>query len=274
MSMEIRIDSSRDPRVGAYRNLRDRHLIARRGLFVAEGRLIVRRVIESGRFVVRSLLLGDASRRALDDALSLLPAQVPVYVCAVEQLADLTGFNLHRGCLALVDRLPVRTVHDVIRDAKTVIVLDSVSNADNVGGVFRSAAAFGVDAVLLSPGCCDPLYRKAIRTSMGAALLVPFSRVDPWPLGLLHLREHGFSLVALTVSDASVSLDAYVAGDRPERVAVIVGAECSGLGAEVEALADSRVRIPIRRHVDSLNLSVAAGIALWGLLGLTPDSER
>jgi tRNA G18 (ribose-2'-O)-methylase SpoU len=274
MPTEIRIDSSRDPRVEAYRDLRDRHLIARRGLFVAEGRLIVQRVIESGQFVVRSLLLGDASRRALDPALAILPARVPVYVCAVEHLADLTGFNLHRGCLALVDRPPVRTVGDVVRDAKTVIVLDSISNADNVGGVFRSAAAFGVGAILLSPGSCDPLYRKAIRTSMGAALMVPFSRVEPWPAGLLYLRQRGFSLVALTLRDASVSLNAYVAGDCPERIAFLIGAEGSGLGAEVEALADSHVRIPIRRQVDSLNVSVAAGIALWSLLGLTPDSER
>ena len=274
MPTEFRIDSPDDPRVEAYRDLRDRELMARKGLFVAEGRLVVRRVIESGRFVVRSLLLSDASRRALDADLSVLPAPVPVYRCTMDICAGLTGFNLHRGCLALVHRPSLRNVTDVIQDATTLVVLDSVSNADNVGGVFRSAAAFGVDAVLLSPGCCDPFYRKAIRTSMGTVLSVPFARIAPWPRGLLDVRDRGFSLVALTLRHDSVSLATFVASARPTRMAVMIGAEGDGLGGDVEALADCRVRIPVRGQVDSLNLSVAAGIALWGLLGLTPNDEH
>ena len=150
----------------------------------------------------------------------------------------------------------------LVGPAKLVVALDGVGNADNVGGVFRNAAAFGVDAVLLGPTCCDPLYRKAIRTSMAATLRVPFSRVDDWAAALALLRAAGFAIVALTPREPAEDLAAFAARPRPGRVALLIGAEGAGLTSESEAAADYRVRIPIRPDVDSLNLAVACGIAL------------
>ena len=159
------------------------------------------------------------------------------------------------------------TLDEAAGSARRVVVLEGVANADNVGGAFRNAAAFGVDAVVLSPTCCDPLYRKAIRTSMGAALRVPFARAGAaeWPAALGRLRAAGFTLVALTLREPSETLDAFAARARPARLALIVGTEGAGLSAAVESSADVRVRIPIRGDVDSLNLASAVGIALYAL---------
>jgi tRNA G18 (ribose-2'-O)-methylase SpoU len=145
-----------------------------------------------------------------------------------------------------------------------------VSDADNVGSVFRNVAAFGAGPVLLSPACCDPLYRKAIRTSMAATLRVPFARVDPWPDRLSVLRAHGFALVALTPRDPAEDLDVFASRARGAKLALLIGNEGAGLTPAVEAAADYRVRIPIRSDVDSLNLAVAAGIAMYRLLLNSP----
>jgi tRNA G18 (ribose-2'-O)-methylase SpoU len=155
----------------------------------------------------------------------------------------------------------------VIASAQTMIVLEGVSNADNVGGVFRNAAAFGAGGVLLSPTCCDPLYRKAIRTSMGSSLRVPFTRAgdQDWPGVLTRVRAAGFTIVALTPREPAETLDAFAARPRASRVALMVGTEGAGLTPAVEATADHRVRIPIGDRVDSLNLAVAVGIALYAL---------
>ena len=144
-------------------------------------------------------------------------------------------------------------------------MLEAVANADNVGGIFRNAAAFGAGAVLLSPACCDPLYRKAIRTSMAAVLRVPFARCDDWPQDLVRLRDRGFRIVALTPREPAAMLADFAARPRPERVALLAGTEGAGLSAAAEQLADERVRIPIESAVDSLNVAVAVGIALHAL---------
>jgi tRNA G18 (ribose-2'-O)-methylase SpoU len=262
----IPIEGPTDPRVAEYRDLVDADLLRRRGLFVAEGRLVLRRVIDDGRFSVRSVLLNDTNRRALDDVLLKLALDVPVFVCDSADFLGITGFNLHRGCLALVDRPAPTASCELLRDARTLVVLEGVTNADNVGGVFRNVAALGGDGVLLSPTCCDPFYRKAIRTSMGATIRVPFSRIDDWPGGLADVRATGFTLVALTPRHPSQTLDQFAA-HRPARLAFLVGTEGAGLSEGAEAFADRRVRIPIRDEVDSLNLSVATGIALARLSG-------
>jgi tRNA G18 (ribose-2'-O)-methylase SpoU len=150
----------------------------------------------------------------------------------------------------------------VLRDARLVVALEDVANADNVGGVFRNVAAFGADAVLLSPSCCDPFYRKAIRTSMAATLRVPFVRINAWPEGLSDLRTRGFTLVALTPREPAQALDAFARAARPDRLVLLVGAEGAGLSPAVERAAHVRLRIPVRPVVDSLNLAVATGIAL------------
>lgn len=266
---QIHIDSSDDPRVSEYRHLAAPESIRSRGHFVAEGRLVVQRLIEDGRYGVRSLLVSPTARHALEPSLARLDPCVPVYVCALDLFLDITGFNIHRGCLALVERPPPTPAADVLALTDLVVVLEGVANADNVGGVFRNAAAFGAGAVLLSPGCCDPLYRKAVRTSMAATLTIPFARIDDWPGGLTVLRAAGFALVALTPREPATSLDDFVRCAPPQRIALMVGAEDAGLTAAVVATADHRVRIPISQEVDSLNLSVATGIALSRLSRLT-----
>jgi tRNA G18 (ribose-2'-O)-methylase SpoU len=175
---------------------------------------------------------------------------------------------VHRGCLALVERPRPASIDEVLRDARLVVVLEDVANADNVGGVFRNAAAFGVDAVLLSPSCCDPLYRKAIRTSMAATLQVPFARIADWPRGLAALGARGFTTVGLTPRAPAQSLDSFAAASRPARIALLVGNEGAGLSREAEAAAHHLVRVPIRPDVDSLNLVVATGIVLSRLTSL------
>jgi len=265
MSVE-RIECANDARAAAYRDLRDGGLLRARGLFVAEGRLVVRRAIEDGRYRIESLLVNDAALRDLAPSIERLDPSIPVFVCPADQFAGVTGFNVHRGCLALVHRPPETTVAALIEGASTLVVLEAVANADNVGGVFRNVAAFGADGVVLSPTTCDPLYRKAVRTSMAAVLRVPFARArgDEWPAAFDMMRARGFTLVALTPRAPSAALETFAAR-RPPRIALVVGAEGDGLTAEAEGAADERVRIPISGAVDSLNLAVAVGIALHEL---------
>jgi tRNA G18 (ribose-2'-O)-methylase SpoU len=280
-----RLADPADPRVMAYRGLSDAALLSSAGLFMAEGRLVVRRVLETERFRVRSLLLNHAAFQSLQPLLAHLDDRVPVFVCEASTFQPITGHHIHRGCLALVERpdsLQLDTLlasigersaasrspiaPHVPQSAKrtVLIALEAVSNPDNVGGVFRNAAAFAAAAVLLGPGCCDPFYRKAIRTSMAATLQVPHAAIDDWPHAFGRLRAHGFTIAALSPREPAVSLDSF-ASRAPRTVALLVGAEGNGLSPDVELAADVRVRIPISREVDSLNLSVAAGIALHRL---------
>jgi tRNA G18 (ribose-2'-O)-methylase SpoU len=271
MVMEV-VDTD-DPRLADYRALARPESIRARGLFVAEGRMVVERLLGDSRYVVRSMLLSRAAYAALERSLAPLDAAVPVYICRVREFLDITGFNIHRGCLALVERPVDLPLAQVIAGADLVIVLEEVANADNVGSVFRNADAFGAGGVLLTAGCCDPFYRKAVRTSMAATLRVPFARLAHWPAELAALRAAGFALVALTPRAPALTLDQF-ARQLPDRVALLVGTEGAGLTPGVEAAADYRVRIPIRPQVDSLNLSVAAGIALSRLAGLSRLTGR
>jgi tRNA G18 (ribose-2'-O)-methylase SpoU len=256
-----------DTRVAPFRAVRDGDLLRSRGLFVAEGRLVVRRVVEDGRYRVESVLVNEAALRDLEAAMAALDPDVPIMVCTAESFEDIAGYDVHRGCLALVHRPP--SVNAVALASTLLLVLEGVSNADNVGGVFRNAAAFGADGVLLSPTCCDPLYRKAIRTSMAATLRIPFARAgaDDWPGALTSVKAAGFTIVALTPRQPSETLAAFASRPRPARIALLLGTEGEGLTPEAEAAADYRVRIPIAGGIDSLNLAVATGIALYSLNG-------
>jgi tRNA G18 (ribose-2'-O)-methylase SpoU len=263
-----RIAGPGDPRVADYRDVAERDLVSRRGLFIAEGRLVLRRLIETGRYELRSVLVNEASYRQLEAMLSAVADRVPIYICRTDDFLGITGHDFHRGCLAMVERPRDCSVGDVLsapNPHRTVVVLEGVTDADNIGGVFRNAAAFTADAVLLSPTCSDPLYRKAIRTSMAATLRVPFARFDTWPSGLSSLRASGFTVVALTLKQPSITIDEFVSTQRTTRIALLVGTESEGLTADAEAGADIRVHIPIARDVDSLNLAVAVGIALHRL---------
>jgi tRNA G18 (ribose-2'-O)-methylase SpoU len=265
----IRLNDLDDPRVAAYRDVADALVLEARRLFVAEGRLVVRRLLARGGYRVQSLLLTDAARTGLGDVVDATSAGLPIYLVSSDAMRAITGFNLHRGCLALVERpavLPLGALLHQVRRAGRLVVLEEVANADNVGSVFRNAAAFSAAGVLLSPGCCDPLYRKAIRTSMGAALGVPFARVAEWPDGLAAVRAAGFALVALTPAADARDIGAFARDPRrPSRVALLVGTEGAGVSPAAYAAADVRVRIPMAAGVDSLNLATATGIALQRL---------
>ena len=251
-----------DPRLDDYRNVPDGELVRQRGLFVAEGRLVVRRLLVESSLVARSLMLTEAACRAMTEVLARRPA-VPVHLVTQPVMDQVAGFNVHRGCLAIGARPQPRHWQDAVTGARTIVVLERVSNADNVGGIFRSAAAFRVDAVLLDSATTDPLYRKAIRTSVGAALVVPFARAEPWPAVLDELRARGFATVALTPAPTAKTIRtvAKAIGGRP--FALVLGHEGEGLTDLALAACEYRARIPITSHVDSLNVATAAAIALY-----------
>jgi tRNA G18 (ribose-2'-O)-methylase SpoU len=260
-----RITSADDPRVSAYRGISDPALFRSSGLFVAEGRLVVKRLLSDPRFRVQSLLLNDAAYRDLTPLVDRAPAATEVLLCESSDFLGITGVNIHRGCLALVQRPQPAKLVDVIAGARRVVVLDGVGNADNVGSIFRNAAALGADAVIVGPGSCDPLYRKSIRTSMGAVLRVPFAYADELTTAMGAMRAEDLTCVALTPREPSELIDEVGARASGRRLALIVGAEGDGLTPAVESSADVRVRIPIADAVDSLNVGVAVGIALYAL---------
>jgi tRNA G18 (ribose-2'-O)-methylase SpoU len=257
----IAIDSAADPRLALYRGVRDPDLLREHGVFIAEGRMVVRRLLELPRFRTRSILVTPAARAQLTDLIERRGDDTPVYEADTELFRQLTGFDVHRGCLAIGERPAPLSWRDVSRNARTVLVLEDVGNPDNVGGLFRAAAALGADAVLLSPGCADPLYRKSIRTSMAATLTLPFAAAEPWPDVLHDLRRDGLEIVALTPS-GSEDLDDV---QRPSRLALLAGHEGRGLSESALAFADRRVRIPMTAGADSLNVVTAVAIVLYTL---------
>jgi len=259
------VESLDDPRVADYHELPDPTRRRDRGIFVAEGRLVVRRLLAS-RFPARSVLATASALEGLRDLLEPFGDRLPIYLAAAPTLRAVVGVNFHRGCLAVGDRSVEPALDGLVAAGRTLVLLEGVSNPDNVGGVFRNALAFGADAVVLSPGCGDPLYRKALRVSMGAALLTPFVHLPDWPGGLARLRAAGFTLIALTPDPGAVDITEL--GRRravPDRVALLLGAEGEGLGPAARAAADLAVRIDIDPRADSLNVATAAGIALHHL---------
>jgi tRNA G18 (ribose-2'-O)-methylase SpoU len=263
--MMVTIADLDDPRLAEYRNVPDPELLRAHGVFVAEGRQVVRHLLASARFETRSVLVSPAALEGLGDAIEARPA-LPVFVMPVDRLTALVGFNIHRGCLALGVRPPAvsATAWSQATARSTLLVAaERVGNADNLGGLFRNALAFGAGGILLSPGCCDPLYRKAIRVSMGAALRLPYAVDDRWPDGLLALRQRGARVLAMTPRRAARDLDeALASAGQGASVALIVGSEGEGLTEAAMAAADDGVRIPIATGVDSLNVAAAAAIAL------------
>lgn len=258
----IQVVRDDDPRIEPYRHVGDSHWLRERDLFVAEGRLVVARLFELGH-AVHSLLVTPAAHDALGP---IARADCPVYVASPAMVNAVTGFNFHRGCLALAHRPPSRPL-DSFAGARRLIALERVGNPDNVGGIFRSGAALGVDGVILSPGSGDPLYRKAVRTSMGAALRLPFSIVEAWPGALNELHRMGFVVAALSPSGA-VTLDDFATSIAPgTRIALVAGAEGPGLSPAALNAAATSVRIPVDSHSDSLNVVVAVAIALQRLRG-------
>jgi tRNA G18 (ribose-2'-O)-methylase SpoU len=273
----IRVDSIDDPRLAGYGQIGDERWLAARGWFVAEGRFVVERLVLARRQRVLSLLVNEAALAALAPVLDGLDA--PIFVCAPRFFERLTGHHFHRGCLALAERPGEPDEAALLAGARTLVVLDRVADADNVGSVFRSSLALGVAALWLGPGCADPLSRKAIRTSMAATLRVPFvgtrrreagsaeNGAGPerlWPECVESLAARGFVLLALSPREPSLELCDYSPG-AGARVALLVGSEGAGLSPELEAAAHTRLGIAMEPGVDSLNLGVATGIALHWL---------
>jgi tRNA G18 (ribose-2'-O)-methylase SpoU len=246
-------------RVAAYRHIADPDQLRDLGLFVAEGRLVVRRLIDLQHWAIDSILVTKPAAEAL---LDILPkTNAPVYVGSQEVMNSLAGFNIHRGCLALVRR-PVTPTLDRIAAGPLarVLLLEGVNNPDNIGGLFRSAAAFGIELVVLGPESGDPLYRKAIRTSMGATLSVPFVQAPQWPGAIRDLRADGFTVVALTPAMGAAPLEEIF---PHAKLALLVGSEGTGLTEAAMNTATLRIRIPTTTDVDSLNVTTAASIAMY-----------
>jgi tRNA G18 (ribose-2'-O)-methylase SpoU len=255
-----------DPRLEDYRQLPDPELLRRGEIFIAEGRLVVRALLTQSALTTRSVLLTENARRSLADALEPHVARLPVFLVSEGGIESLTGFNIHRGCLAVGERPPRTVLADrraQLPALRRLVVVEQVANADNLGGIFRNAAAFGADAVVLGPGCCDPLYRKAIRVSMGAALRVPFWYADDWPHDLATLKAGGFTVAALSTAPGAWDLREWAeSGVRSSPVALLAGSEGQGLSPAALAHADVVVRIPMAPGTDSLNVATATGIAL------------
>ena len=258
----VSIASLDDPRVADYRFIADQQYLRSHGIFVAEGRLVLRRLLESYRFETRSILLTPAAADGIGDGLDGTTASI--YLVPQALMNEIAGFNIHRGCLAIGARPAAAMLGpDTLERATRIVALEGVNNPDNVGGIFRSAAAFGVDLVVLGPGCGDPLYRKAIRTSMAATLEVPFASAGQWPGAITVLRDHAFEVLALTPAPAAAPLDTFRAASN--RTALLLGAEGDGLSAGALELSSARLRIPMSGNVDSLNVTTAASIAMYEL---------
>ncbi len=256
----IEIDDPADPRLDDFRDLstadRRPDRPGGRGLVIAEGVVVVERLLSSP-YPVRGLL--GVRRRV--EALGDLPA--PAYVTSAEVMAEVVGFHLNRGVLAAADRAPQPDVADLVASSRRLAVLEGVGDHENLGSLFRNAAALGIDGVLLGPGCSDPLYRRSVRVSMGHVLRVPFASAPNLAEGVELLRHHGFTVAALTPRPGAENLAD--AGLRGRKVAVLLGSEGPGLTEEAIAAADLAVRIPMAEGVDSLNVATAAAIAFYAI---------
>lgn len=265
----VPVDDPADPRIADYRNVPDPALLKERRLFVAEGRQVVRRLLATNRLVTRSLMVTPPAFAALGD---LETGTVPVFLVPQAVMDAVTGFNIHRGCLAIGERGAPLDWRTLARTARRLVILERVANADNVGAIFRNAAAFGVDAVLLGPGCIDPLYRKAIRTSMGAALQVPYADAAPWPDALRELNASGVHTIGLTPCHEAPPIRKVIGSAGP-RLALVAGHEGDGLTREAMEACGTLARIPMTSGVDSLNVATAIGIALYELAEITEATD-
>ena len=281
--MPIEIIDPADERVRDYFSLTDvalrRKLEPERGLYLAESEKVIRRALDAGHRP-RSFLMGQRWLTDLSDLVAQAESDgVPVFVAEAAVIEAMTGFHLHRGALASMNRPPLVPPEALLQNAvlqntllhgasqqkhSRVVILEDIVDHTNVGAVFRSAAALGVDAVLITPKCADPLYRRAVRVSMGTVFQVPWTRIDPWPEGLKVLQDNGFTVAAFALTDEAVSLDD-LAADQPERLAVIFGTEGDGLSHRAVAGADLVVKIPMAGGVDSLNVAAASAVAMWAL---------
>ncbi|MCY7394659.1 MAG: RNA methyltransferase [Nocardioides sp.] len=262
MATLVDIDDPADPRLADYRDLRDvelrKHLEAEHGLFLAEGEKVVRRAVTAG-FTPRSFLRAPRWLDGLADVLATSPA--PCYVLSEALAEEVTGFHVHRGALASLQRRPLEPLDTVLAAARSVLVLEDLVDHTNVGAIFRSGAALGVDAVLLAPRCADPLYRRSIKVGMGAVFTLPWTRLPDWYDALSDLSALGFTTVALTLAPDAVPIESAVAD--VDRLALVLGSEGHGLSTHWESAADRRAIIPMAEGIDSLNVAAATAVACY-----------
>ncbi|MGV8968860.1 MAG: TrmH family RNA methyltransferase [Microbacteriaceae bacterium] len=231
------------------------------GLYIAESSKVIARALAAGH-QPRSVLILE---QWLPEMSQLLASyDVPVYVGESKDLQKLTGFDMHRGALASMHRPPLPNVADILRGARRVAVLEDIVDHTNVGAIFRAVAGLGADAVLITPRCADPLYRRSVRVSMGTVLQVPWTRLPEWPEAAKLLHDEGFHIAALALSDSAVDL-AEFANDAPEKIAIVLGTEGDGLSGAALSSADTVVTIPMLHGVDSLNVASASAVALYAL---------
>ncbi|MHA6667271.1 TrmH family RNA methyltransferase [Homoserinimonas sp. A447] len=230
------------------------------GVYIAESALVLERALRAGHRPRAVLALGGT----VAEAVALVGDDVPVFSGPGELLAELTGYILHRGLIAAMDRPPLASPEQLLANARRVVILENVVDPTNVGAIFRSVAAIGADAVLVTPRCSDPFYRRAIRVSMGTVLQVPWTRVGDWASARELLTASGFHIAALALTDDAVNLRTFAA-DAPERVALVLGTEGEGLTSDAIASADTIVQIPMRHGIDSLNVAAAAAVAMFAL---------
>ena len=266
--MPTPIHDPADQRLGDYVGLTDvalrRRTETERGLYIAESQKVIRRALAAGHRP-RSYLMAQRWLPDLADLVEQAEADdIPVFVGEPHVIEALTGFNLHRGALAAMQRPVLPTLAEVLDGARRVLVLEDLVDHTNVGALFRSAAALGMDAVLVTPRCADPLYRRSIRVSMGTVFQVPWTRIEPWPQALAELRALGFTTAALALEEDSVALDE-LAANPPQRLALVLGTEGDGLSRRTIAAVDVTVRIPLAGGVDSLNVAAAGAVAAWAL---------
>jgi tRNA G18 (ribose-2'-O)-methylase SpoU len=264
----IEITGPADERVRDYFTLTDVALRTKvepaRGLYLAESEKVIRRSLAAGHRP-RSFLMAPRWLTDMSDLVAQAESDnVPVYFAQHAVIEAMTGFHLHRGALASMHRPVLVAPELLLRNASRVVVLEDIVDHTNVGAVFRSAAALGVDAVLITPRCADPLYRRAVRVSMGTVFQVPWTRIDTWPGGVQVLRDNGFTVAAFALGDGAISLDD-LATDQPDRLAMIFGTEGDGLSRRAIQGADLVVRIPMAGGVDSLNMAAASAVAIWAL---------
>lgn len=257
----ITLDDPRDERLRDYTGLRDVQLRLsvehERGIYIAEGAKVIDRAISAGH-QPKSLLLAPRWIDTLSDVLTAIDA--PIYVLDEKVIEQVTGFHVHRGALAAMYRPVQRGVREVLQSANRVLVAEDLVDHTNIGAIMRNAAALGFDAVLLSPRCADPLYRRSIKVAMGAVFSLPWARIEDWYAAPALLRELGFTTYAMTLADDAVPIDAIVPADR---VAVIVGSEGPGLTEHWQRAADHRVMVPMAAGIDSLNVAASTAIACW-----------
>jgi tRNA G18 (ribose-2'-O)-methylase SpoU len=257
-----------DPRLGDYAHLTDVALKkargAEHGLYLAESLLVFERALKAGHAPRSVLALGTSEVEAVEALAQYGFADVPVFTGPGELLAELTGYILHRGLIASMNRPALADPAQLIEGARRVVVIENVVDPTNVGAIFRSAGAIGADAILVTPRCSDPFYRRAIRVSMGTVLQVPWTRVGEWPETRQLLAGAGFEIAALALTPDAISLRDFQAR-LPERLALVLGAEGEGLTAEAIAAADTVVQIPMKHGIDSLNVAAASAVAMWAV---------